>query len=345
MAGPYKPLVECLPAAKLADRPKDWWQTVLGVVRFGQPRRAPEHPDIPVASTGLRKLGPGTDTCEVWQCAQPLVSGHSGYLRYRAGPQVLFGCIEIRESLLPPRAAEGLTSIQQATYRAYAEIFSTLDRLGYPHLLRIWNYLPEINRDTPHGERYRQFNSGRRSAFLAHQRVVESAVPAACALGSPAGAPLVVYFLASPAPARTLENPRQVSAYHYPQEYGPDSPTFSRAAVASQGLGNLLLISGTASVVGHRTVHPGDAGAQAGEAMMNIAALVDGANELLSAGAFSMQTLQYKVYVRHPADAPAIRHLMAQRLPLGPPTTYLQADICRSDLLVEIEAAGSPAPA
>ena len=342
MSVPYKLLVECLPAAKLADRPRAWWETVLGVVRFCQPHQSPEHPDIPVASTGLRNLRPAGDTCEVWQCAQPLVSGRSGRLRYRAGPQVLFGCIEIQEAVLPPLAADGSTSIQQATSQAYAEIFSTLDRLGYPHLLRIWTYLPEINRETLHGERYRQFNSARRRAFLAHQRVVECAVPAACALGSPAGAPLVVYFLASPAPARTLENPRQVSAYHYPQEYGPDSPTFSRAAVASEDLGNLLLISGTASVVGHRTVHPGDVAAQAGEAMINIAVLVDGANELLSASAFSMQTLQYKVYVRHPEDVPAIRDVMAQRLPLDAPITYLQADICRSDLLVEIEAAGSP---
>jgi hypothetical protein len=305
----------------------------------------PEHPDIPVASTGLRNLGPGADTCEVWQCAQPLVSGRTSHLRYRAGPQVLFGCVEIQEPVLPPLAADGSTPLQRATSQAYAEIFSTLDRLGYPHLLRIWNYLPEINRETPQGERYRQFNSARRNAFLAHQRVVESAVPAACALGSPAGAPLVVYFLASPAPARTLENPRQVSAYHYPQEYGPDSPTFSRAAVASPSLGALLLISGTASVVGHRTVHPGDAAAQAGEAMINIAVLVDCANELLSAGAFSLQTLQYKVYVRHPGDIPAIRHVLAQRVPPGAPITYLHADICRSDLLVEIEAAGSPSPA
>ena len=182
MAVPEKLLVECLPAAQLADRPRTWWQNVLGVVRFGQPLRSPEHPDIPVASTGLRNLGPGADTCEVWQCAQPLVSGRSGQLRYRAGPQVLFGCIEIREPVLPLPAADGSTSVQQATSQAYAEIFSTLDRLGYPHLLRIWNYVPEINRDTSQGERYWQFNSARRRAFLDHQRVVDSAVPAACAL-------------------------------------------------------------------------------------------------------------------------------------------------------------------
>jgi hypothetical protein len=345
MADRCKLQVECLPADSVAARAGTWWQTVLGVVSFGEPPRAPAHPGIPVVSTGLRSLGPGTNTCEVWQSAPPLVSGRNGHLRYRAGPQVLFGCVEIQETALPPLTTAGLTLIQQATSLAYEEIFSTLDQLGYPHLLRIWNYLPEINRETSQGERYRQFNSARRRAFLAHQRVVESVVPAACALGSPAGAPLVVYFLASRAPARTLENPRQVSAYHYPDEYGPDSPTFSRAAVAPQELGALLFISGTASIVGHRTVHAGDAAAQADEAMINIAVLVDGANELNSARAFSLETLQYKVYIRHPGDIPAIRHVMAQRLPLNTPITFLHADICRSDLLVEIEATGSPAPA
>ncbi len=347
---PDKLLVECLPAAALADRPRDWWQTVLGVARFGQRSAAPEHTDIPFAFTGLRNLGPGAETCEVWRCVQPIVAGRSGQLRYRAAPQVLFGCIELREESSARLTADGSTAddstaVQQATSDAYAEIFSTLDRLGYPHLLRIWNYLPDINRETPEGERYRQFNSARRRAFLAHQRAVDSAPPAACALGSPAGGSLVVYFLASPAPARTLENPRQVSAYHYPREYGPDSPTFSRAAIASQGLGDLLLISGTASVVGHRTVHAGDAAAQAHETMTNIAVLVDGANELTDAGTFSMQKLQYKAYVRHPGDLRAIRQVMAQRLPHDVAITYLQADICRSDLLVEIEAAGSPVPA
>ncbi len=345
MARPNDLRVECLPVAKLAECPGEWWQTVLGVAWFGQRSLAPEHPEIPVACTGLRNLGPGAETCEVWRCAQPIVSGRSGHLRYRAAPQVLFGCIEIREQSSALLAADGSTAVQQATAEVYAEIFSALDQLGYPHLLRIWNYLPEINRETPGGERYRQFNSARRRAFLAHGRAVESAPPAACALGSPAGGSLVVYFLASLTPAKTLENRRQVSAYHYPHEYGPDSPTFSRAAVTSHDLGDLLFISGTASVVGHRTVHAGDTAAQAHETMTNIAVLVDGANELTDAGIFSMQTLQYKVYVRHPRDIRVIREVMAQRLPHDAAITYLQADICRSDLLVEIEAAGSPVPA
>ncbi|MEO8224359.1 MAG: hypothetical protein ABI661_06095, partial [Gammaproteobacteria bacterium] len=71
---------------------------------------------------------------------QPIVAGRSGQLRYRAAPQVLFGCIEIREQSSAPLAADCGTPVQQATSDAYAEIFSTLDRLGYPHLLRIWNY-------------------------------------------------------------------------------------------------------------------------------------------------------------------------------------------------------------
>jgi len=83
----------------------------------------------------------------------------------------------------------------------------------------------------------------------------------------------VVYFLASPARARALENPRQISAYRYPRDYGPDSPTFSRAAIAAATVGQQLFISGTASILGHESVHIGDAGAQARESAANIAAL------------------------------------------------------------------------
>ena len=53
-------------------------------------------------------------------------------------------------------------------------------------------------------------------------------------------------------------------------------------------------------------------------------------------GASDVNTLAYKVYVRHAADLPLIQsqlHTQAQVL-------YLLADVCRQDLLVEIEAVG-----
>jgi chorismate lyase/3-hydroxybenzoate synthase len=345
MTSPSKLRVDYLSRHELERRPEAWWHTVLGAASF-DPVPAPlDHLDIPVAPVGLKEFAAAGATWEVWQGSGVMSSGRAGLVHYRAGEHVLFGSVVVPERETPESAESTPDAIQHATSLAYAEVFAALDRLGYPHLLRIWNYLSEINRETPHGERYRQFNSARRRAFLGSCRSVEGAVPAACALGSRRGAPLVIYFLASRSSPRSIENPRQVSAFRYPPAYGPDSPTFSRAALSTLAAGQQLLISGTASIVGHQTVHAGDAAAQTRESIANISALVAAANEASESGVYSIDTLQYKVYVRRAEDLESIRHEFASKLTPNEPIVYLQADICRSELLVEIEAVGRPAVA
>jgi enamine deaminase RidA (YjgF/YER057c/UK114 family) len=344
MSGQSHIRVSYLPRQELLLRPEAWWQSVLGLVPFGQGPDFPATSGIPIAPVGLPELGSGHSACEVWQLSEPLRSGHSGQVHYRAGTQVLFGRLVLPEPAAATRAHERPTALEQVTAQAYAQIFAALDDLGYPNLLRIWNYFAEINRTTPQGERYHEFNTARRQAFLRARRVIEGQVPAACALGSAAGSPLVIYFLASAMAARSLENPRQLSAYRYPAEYGPDSPTFSRAVLAAAVNGNCLLTSGTASILGHSTVHVGNAAAQIRESISNVAELVAEANRVSGARHYSIEGLQYKVYVRHATDLGEIRRELALLLPASCPITYLQADICRHDLLVEIEAVGSAAP-
>jgi enamine deaminase RidA (YjgF/YER057c/UK114 family) len=345
MTSPSNLRVDYLSRHELMRRPEAWWHTVLGVASFGPMPAPPDLLDIPVAPVGLRELGAAAASCEVWQLSDVVSSGRTGLVHYRGGEHVLFGSVVVPEPEAAASTDSTATAIQHATSLAYAEVFAALDRLGYRHLLRIWNYLSEINRETPHGERYRQFNSARRRAFLGGCRSVDGIVPAACALGSERGAPLVIYFLASRTPARPIENPRQVSAFRYPPAYGPDSPTFSRAALAMQPAGQLLLISGTASIVGHQTVHAGDAAAQTRESIANISAVVAAANEVSGTGVYSINALQFKVYVRRAEDLAAIRRELASQLTPDHPILYLQADICRSDLLVEIEAVGLPVAA
>jgi chorismate lyase/3-hydroxybenzoate synthase len=129
-----------------------------------------------------------------------------------------------------------------------------------------------------------------------------------------------------------------VSAYNYPPEYGVRSPSFSRATVHHEGDGMTLFISGTASIVGHQTVHAGDTAAQTRETLVNIQALLEEANRVTGTGGFTLDALAVKVYVRHPADLSVIQEEL--RTALGPQArpVYLQADICRRDLAVEIEA-------
>jgi enamine deaminase RidA (YjgF/YER057c/UK114 family) len=149
----------------------------------------------------------------------------------------------------------------------------------------------------------------------------------------------VVYFLASRQAPSVIENPRQVSAYEYPPQYGP-KPAFSRASVLQDAAGAVLFISGTASIVGHETVHPGDAAAQTRETLSNIEALLTEANRKSDTHRFELATLSYKVYVRNGADLPLIQSQLQTTLGSHAQVMYLKADICRQDLLVEIEATG-----
>jgi len=165
-------------------------------------------------------------------------------------------------------------------------------------------------------------------------------VPAASALGSPAGSPISIYFLAAREPPTMIENPRQTSAYYYPPKFGVHRPIFSRACVLSESAGTNLFVSGTASIVGCETIHHGDVAAQTREAIANIDALLDETNRVVGSPRYSLEGLKFKVYVRQPHDLGAIEGALSAGLPPGAPIVYLQADVCREDLLVEIEATG-----
>jgi len=326
----------------LAAQASARWEGVLGVAAFDVPPSSPlPANDVPMVDIRTPVLGstgapqPGA-VCEIWRTHQPMESGQRGRVRYRHSEEVLFGCISMAES---EESEAGASILHTATRDAYSEIFATLDELAYPHLLRVWNYLPQINVDTHGMERYRQFNSARRSALVAAGRDLTGNVPAACALGSVNGSPLVIYFLASRQAPTLIENPRQVSAYEYPPQYGP-KPAFSRASVLRGTCGSILFISGTASIVGHQTVHAGDVAAQTRETLVNIEALLGEANRVSGAPRFGMETLACKVYVRNSADLPLIQSQLPTALGREAQVVYLQADICRQDLLVEIEAIG-----
>ena len=269
---------------------------------------------------------------DLWLAGDRIDAGCSGGVHWRSDGHWMFGSIDLDE---------GSDGLEQLAHSGYRDLFQALQDAGCPHLLRIWNYLPRINDDGGGLERYRQFNLGRQQAFIDAGHAIYEGSPAACALGVQRGA-LGIRFLAGPCAPLAIENPRQVSAYRYPSAYGPRPPTFSRAALAELGGGQLgLFISGTASIVGHATVHAGDVAEQTRETLRNLDAVISAANARCSAG-FALDALDAVVYVRHPAHAPLVRQLLEDALGPAAPTlqraVYLEADICRHDLLVEIEA-------
>ncbi|MBT9463835.1 hypothetical protein [Hydrogenophaga sp.] len=271
---------------------------------------------------------------EVWRTQGPVQQGHSEGIHWRRSADVLYGVIELHENDCD---ASETTPLQSASRLVYERLFGLLRAQSTPHLWRVWNYLGRINGESHGLERYRQFNQGRYEAFVQAQRDTGGQVPAACALGV-AGGPLSVAFLAGTSPVVPLENPRQVSAWRYPAQYGPRAPTFSRAALAYPRGQEALFISGTASIVGHETVHPGDVAAQCVETVRNLECIVREANRLArSTQPFSLEGLSHRVYVRHAGDADTVQRAL-QPLLRGAPVVCVQADICRADLLMEIES-------
>lgn len=274
---------------------------------------------------------------DIWLSAEALRSGEQDGIRFRFDDHVLFAVLTLDERDFAEK--DDVSALQQATRHGYARLFRLLDQLSYPYLWRVWNYLADINGEQDGLERYRQFNVGRQQAYEACDRAVQGFASAACALGAAKG-PLTVAVMAGKAAPLLLENPRQVRAYEYPLEYGPRSPIFSRAALVNLPGQEQLFISGTASIVGHRTMHPGDVAAQTRETLANIAAVLDEANRVAPGVPFTLPDLNYRAYVRHAADLPAVRTEIQQRVGTAQ-VQYVQADVCRSDLLVEIEAMAS----
>ncbi|HVS78200.1 MAG TPA: hypothetical protein VHE11_14775 [Steroidobacteraceae bacterium] len=314
----------------LYDRPKEETRAANGDLGF------------PVAQVSTPVLGHEREVLELWRIGDEVRSGTHGRVRYTCGSDIVFGSLSLHEEEAPAAASEpgGRTPLYEITARAYREVFATLAAVGHPHLLRVWNFIPDINVETEGLERYRQFNSARQEALIACGREVAGNVPAASALGAASGSPLVVYFLAARVAPALIENPRQVSAYHYPPQYGPRSPAFSRAAVLGRSDAATLFISGTASIVGHRTMHTGDPAAQTRETLRNIEALLEEAGRKALGDRLPLESLAYKVYVRDPRDLPVIRAELTRALGREASVLYLKADICRRDLAVEIEAVG-----
>lgn len=290
-----------------------------------------------IAGTGLVWLG-GDFSREHWQVPAIVDSGDARGGWWVCGRDLM--AVAVARPDCPSADPEA------ATCELYRELIDTVRAQGYPELLRVWNFLPGINFGAGDQERYRRFCVGRGRA-LSEAGLDDAAMCAATAIGSD-DRHVRVFALAGRSAGLSIENPRQVPAWEYPRAYGPRSPAFARATAISLQAGRVgLMISGTASVVGHATVHPGHVLAQTDEAASNIEALLKcaadqlGESELGRLGPASL----VRVYVRQAGDWPAIEARLRQRWP-NVPLAGLRGDVCRRDLLVEIEAwhCSTPSP-
>jgi len=314
----------------------------LAVFGFGS--HAPPHDDPRYVRVALEPLGAAP--FEHWRGRAPVARGHErggsddgcsddgggdDGVAWAEDGSLQFGAMELDE---------GEHDIQATAETAYARMLAFTRSRGYPHLLRVWNYLDGITSGEGDAERYRRFCVGRARGL---GDVDPATLPAATAIGL-AGASradgarrLQVYWLAARAPGTPLENPRQLSAYRYPRQYGPQPPSFARALLPASPAMPLLL-SGTAAVVGHESRHAESAAAQLDETLLNFDSLLGAAHAHrpdvpLRFGAHS----RLKVYVRDHAELAEVATLLKARLDPSVQVLLLHAAICRRELRLEID--------
>ena len=264
------------------------------------------------------------------------------------------GVTHVSTSIL--RAAElSASALEDAVFAAYHALAEALAHAGC-HPVRFWNFIPGIHAAMGEDrDRYMVFNAGRFAAFASwygSPANFSRALPTASAVGVREG-PLVVHGLGFDTAGAPLENPRQIPAYSYSRRYGPRPPCFARATIVQAPRAAepappaqpWLLVGGTASILGEDSIHVRDVHRQALETFDNLSRLVASARpatRIENASEDATRDLlaafrELRVYIVREEHADVLQGLVRERFSPAARIEFAQADLCRQELLVEIE--------
>ncbi|MDR3197311.1 MAG: hypothetical protein LBU34_05525 [Planctomycetaceae bacterium] len=237
---------------------------------------------------------------------------------------------------------------------AFKRLGRQLEQNGFSleQIVRTWIYQGHLVLPEGKTQRYKELNRARTDFFkgveflkdylpLEHQGEV---YPASTGIGADdvdvvIGA-IAVSTRRKDFTAVPLENPNQTSAFDYGSVYSPQSPKFSRAMALAVGDSCFVFVSGTASITESESRFLENPEKQTEQTLDNIAALIDGKNlEKHGISGFVSDLGHLKsarVYVKRPNELAIIKKVCDKRLG-SIPTLYTIADVCRPELLVEIE--------
>lgn len=238
----------------------------------------------------------------------------------------------------------------------FADLADVLKKENYPihSIVRQWNYIEQITAFKGEHQHYQDFNDSR-SHFYAATKWPEG-YPAATGIGTQLGGVLVDVNAIIPKKdcfkCVPLDNSLQVAAHSYSQEVllGTEdkafnektTPKFERAkAVVGEDRG-IVYISGTAAIRGEQSLTNVGILVQTGTTMENINYLISEEN-LGKAGIPIVESCHLemlRVYLKNPEDVTAVKVYM-DHLFTEVPISYLLADVCRDELLIEIEGIAS----
>lgn len=242
---------------------------------------------------------------------------------------------------------------KSAAEAAFNQMKAILDKEGmsFNHIVRQWNYIGNILEMNNGFQNYQIFNEVR-SEFYKKYRTVHG-FPAATGIGMKLGG-VNIDFCAVMADEAILiepiENPNQVNAYEYDQEVlrgmpceglsVKHPPQFERALLLTRKVNSTLFISGTASILGQNTVGIDDIEKQTFVTIDNINKLTDQkrTGQLFSGAEPDWgKFILLRVYVKSQEDFSIVQAICTDKFP-EVQMTLIESDICRDNLLVEIEA-------
>lgn len=228
---------------------------------------------------------------------------------------------------------------------ALSKISSQLEESGlnYEDVIRTWIYIGNITKINNDVENYEAINLSRKNYYdgiFNPQKQRE--YPASTGIGLDNG-DLTITALAYKASkpynsVTSIGNTMQTEAWDYPSSLAKIAPTFSRAFRISTSSGILSLISGTASIIGADTVHENDIESQTNVTIDNIERVVESSIHQISSNFPLNYIIQYVCYIKNPEDLDKVRDICNSRLPISANRVFVKADVCRDNLLVEIEA-------
>jgi enamine deaminase RidA (YjgF/YER057c/UK114 family) len=220
-----------------------------------------------------------------------------------------------------------------------ASMFEGMKRLlasrsiDFRNVVRTWIYLDDIL------EWYDVFNAVRRERFLSYGLIPSSAgessgdpvyLPASTGIGgrNPAGAGCCGDALAVSGPVQVsvLSGMLQPSAYSY-------GSAFSRGICIEEKEYRQIFVSGTAAIdATGRSLYPRDAAAQIGRTLEVVESLIG------EKGAKFKDMRTATVYLKNAGDLSVYEKLAGRLGLMNLPAVFVVADICRDELLFEMDA-------
>lgn len=224
----------------------------------------------------------------------------------------------------------------------------------YNNIVRQWNYIENIilvdNEKDAYLQNYQIFNDLR--ALFYEKSEFTNGYPSATGIGTINGGctiEVIVFKEKKRNTVKPVTNSMQIDAHSYStnQLVGNaieevrkvSTPKFERGKFLQLDNVGLLFISGTASIIGEQTVYNDDVSKQTITTLQNIENLISmnnlGKNHINTA--YQPRLLNYRVYLKNEADYSIVKSLCDTYFGIDK-GFIVHADICRDNLLVEIEA-------